>query len=251
VKGEYIGSFGKYGDGPGEMANLGACYLAPDGILYATNNNHMKQQGVEIDKALQDSTYKAFDKVRLDTSEGLLLFLTPTYVNDTTVICTLYKSARDGFETHVGRFNPMTGTACVLDTLGGKDVGKSLVATDVARNIVFAASSTHDRIRIFDLDGNLKKTVYGPDFKEKQENGVIYFGQPVIAGDRIYVSYKGTEISDVGFGSDIIVMDLNGKYIKTLHNESPVSGMAYHEGTGRLYLCTYGDPQFGYIQLDD
>lgn len=250
-KGECIGSFGNYGDGPGEMANLGDVYLGPDGILYATNNNHMKLQGVVIDKALQDSTYKAFDKVRLDTSEGLLLFLTPTYVNDTTVVCSLYKSGGDGYETHVGRFNPTTGTACVLDTLSGKNVGKSLIATDVAENLVVAVSSTHDRVRIFDLDGNLKKTVYGPDFKEESKKGVLYFSQPVIAEERIIANYHGKEIEDVGYGCDLIVMDLDGRYVKTLHNDSPISGMAYHKGTNRLYVCTYGDPQFGYIQLDD
>lgn len=250
-KGEYLGSFGNYGDGPGEMANLGDVYLGPAGVLYATNNNHMKVQGVVIDRALQDSTYKAFDKVRLDTSEGLLLYQTPTYVNDTTVVCSLYKSGEDGYETHVGRFNPATGTACVLDTLSGKNIGKSLIAIDVDRNLVVAVGSTHDRVRIFDLDGNLKKTVYGPDFKEGPEKGVNYFSQPVIAGERIIANYLGKEIEDVGYGCDLIVMDLSGKYVKTLHNESPISGMAYHKGTNRLYVCTYGDPQFGYIQLDD
>lgn len=248
---KYVGSFGNYGNGPGEMANLGASYLGPGGILYATNDNHMKVQGVRIDKALQDSAYKAFDKVRLDTSEGLLLFLTPTYLNDTTVVCTLYKSAGNGFETHVGRFNPTTGTACVLDTLSGKNVGKSLIATDVPRNLVVAVSSTHDRVRIFDLDGNLKKTIYGPDFNEEHKKGVYYFGQPVIAGERIIANYHGKEIEEVAFGCDLIVMDLDGRYVKTLRNDSPISGMAYHKGTNRLYVCTYGDPQFGYIQLDD
>ena len=253
VNGKYIGSFGNYGDGPGEMANLGALYQSPERILYVINNNHMKLQGVDIDKALNDSTYKAFDKVRLDTSEGMLIFLTPTFVNDTSVLCTLYKSARDGFETHVGRFNPKTGTACAIDTLSGKNVGKSLIAVDVAKNLVAAVSSTHDRVRIFDLDGKLKKTVYGPDFKEIHDKRINYFGTPVIAGERIYANYNGKDIGDsnVAFGSDIIVLDLNGSYIKTIRNDSPISGMAYHEGTNRLYLCTYGEPQFGYIQLDD
>lgn len=250
-KGEYLGSFGNYGDGPGEMANLSGVYFGRDGILYATNKNHMKVQGVVIEKALQDSTYKAFDKVRLDTSEGLLLFQTPTYVNDTTVVCSLYKSGGDGYETHVGRFNPTTGTACVLDTLSGRNIGKSLIATDVDGNLVVAVGSTHDRVRIFDLDGNLKKTVYGPDFREESKKGFVYFSKPVIAGERIISSYLGKEIEDVGYGCDLIVMDLDGRYVKTLHNDSPISGMAYHKGTNRLYVCTYGDPQFGYIQLDD
>ena len=51
-------------------------------------------------------------------------------------------------------------------------------------------------------------------------------------------------------GTDIIVMDLDGKYLKTLRFDAPLGAMIYHEKSNRLYLSTEGEPQFGYLQLD-
>ena len=49
---------------------------------------------------------------------------------------------------------------------------------------------------------------------------------------------------------DIIILDFNGNYLKTMRLNDRIVDMVYHEGTGRLYVSTDGDPQFGYIQID-
>ena len=249
----YVGSFGKFGTGPGEMSYLGGLYADRGGNIFALNTGRMTLQGINMEKALSDSTCKAFDKVRLDNSDYMTLFVTPHYVNDTTVLCSLYGPGESGFSSRLGRFNPDSGAATFIDTVSSGDVGKCQIAVDINQNIIASTGYTHDRIKIFDTDGNLKKTIYGPDYKEKHDGVSYYFSSPVIAGDRLYVSYNGSDIRNDNsvYGKDIFVMDLDGKYIKTLHLEAKVNDMKYHHGTNRLFIHTDGEPQFGYIQLDD
>lgn len=252
VRNRYIGSFGKSGSGPGEMSYLGGLYTDGNGTVYAINTGRMCLQGIGIREVLLDSTQKAFDKVRLDKSDYMTLFVTPHYVNDTTVLCSLYGPGESGFTSRLGRFNPMTGSGTFIDTVSSGDVGKCQVAADLKQNVIVTTGYTHDRISIFDAEGNLKKIIYGPDYQEQHDGATYYFSSPVIAGERLYVSYNGEDArkEHTVYGKNIIVMDLDGKYVKTLRLDARVNDMAYHEKTNRLFVHTDGDPQFGYIQLD-
>lgn len=243
----YLGSFGKYGNGPGEMANIGGVYLDDSGRLFCRNSNHMILQSVDIDSALNNPDYKASKETRLDLSEKIVIFITPTFINDTTVLCSLYCSGKWGYTTHLGHFNPKSGEAVQIDTITSGGVGRSGIAVDKKRGIAVETGMTHDRIRIFDLDGNLRKTVLGPSFKEEHDGRTYYFSSPLIAGDNVLANYNGEKD---GYGKDIVIMDIDGRYVKTLRFDAKIMSMAYHPKSKRLYLCNDGETQFGYIKLD-
>lgn len=250
-KGCTIGSFGNYGNGPGEMANIGGLYLDESGNIYGFNMNRMILQGINIDKALANDSCPAFTKVKLDTSDGLKPINDCHYVNDTTVLCSVYGYGEFDYVTHYGRFNPQTGVGVPLDTIPAESLFINRVTVDVENNRVYMAGLKNDRIYIFDLDGNLLKTVFGPNYKDDWDGYTGYYGMSRICGGYLYSVYSGADIRKQSSGKDIIVMDKEGHYIKTLRFDSPIWGMAYHAKTNRLYLSTDGDQQFGYIQLDD
>gem|GEM_PF-3087892 len=75
-----------------------------------------------------------------------------------------------------------------------------------------------------------------------------YFTNPVIANGRLYAVYSATENF---FGPDIIEMDLDGNYLRTLRVGMPVVSIAYNEAHNRLYVVTQDTPQFGYIDLSN
>lgn len=250
---KYLGSFGRYGNGPGEMANLGGPYLDGKGGLVVSNGNQMVLQGVEIKKALQDENYKAFVKTKLDMTNGFMPTMSTYYINDTTVLCSIYTPGRWNYESHVGILNPETGVGVVIDSITSGEVGRGSIAVSPENNLIVGVGSTHDRIRFFDMDGHLKKTIYGPDYVEKNERVLSYFSHPQIVDDNIFVLYRGN-VDDNKYSSYsanvMIVMDLKGKYIKTLQFDYPLVDIAYHKKSKRLYVSTDGEPQFGYLQLD-
>lgn len=253
-KDKYIGSFGRYGDGPGEMANIGGIFIDDKGRLFASNANHMNIQYVDIDKALHDDDYKANVQVKHDISNGFMPIACCKYMNDTTVLCSIFTPGRWSYNTHVGRFNPQTGVGVVIDSITtGKDTDRSAIAVSPGKNLIASVGMSHDRIRLFDLDGNLKKTIYGPEYEEKRDNKYRYFANAVIGDDKIYALFRGKEkdLEKSSYSSEkMIVMDLDGRYIKTLDFGYPLVDMVYHNKTNRLYISTDGEPQFGYLQLD-
>ena len=246
-----LGSFGNYGNGPGEMANIGGTFLDDKGNLYGFNMNQMILQGINIDMALANDSLSAFTKVKIDTSEGLKPIKDCHYVNDSTVLCSVFGYGAFDYITHYGKFNPQTGVGIPIDTIPVKTIGKNNISVDVENNRVYMTSRQHDRMYILDLDGNVLKTAYGPDYSAEADNKMTYYVQSAIYGDYLYAVYAGKNKTRMPSGTELIVMDKDGHYIKTLKFDAPICGMAFHEKTKRLYLNTLGEPQFGYIQLDD
>ncbi len=249
----YIGGFGKYGAGPGEIANFGMIGIDQNaGILYGSDYNRWKVFGFDIAQAIADSTYHPFEVSKFPVGkDGMTPINRTLYVNDSTVYCAVvipnpnYRGA--GY--YLGRFDPRTAQSELLDTVK-RDPSSGLLCLAPEGDGLIEFSMNYDRIRFFDLEGNLKHTVYGPDFGERKP-GIFYYESPVIVGDRIYVLYANGDFRDPEVGHRIIVMDLEGNYIKSIDVGVRVEELAYHSKTGRMFVSTWGEPQFGYFEVDN
>jgi len=59
--GKHLGSFGMYGQGPGEISNFGGLfYDSKRGIIYGLDLSRWQISGFNLREAIADSTYKAF-----------------------------------------------------------------------------------------------------------------------------------------------------------------------------------------------
>lgn len=243
-----IGRFGKPGNGPGELANYGGIFF--DDIsrnLYITEAGQGKLLGFNIPEALSNSEYVPFVKYNMDFNGGNNAYTCPHYINDSTVICCVFVHNEHvkSFSTHIGRLNLITKSVSVIDSLPDTDVIRYLISVSPKHNNIFAAARTKDEIRIYDLNGNLVKTIYGPDYDDHVDNRKFYFSGSTYCRDKILAIYAGGSTQK---GRDIIVMDINGNYVKTLRFDMPIHGIAYNEKTDRLYISTEDTPQFGYIK---
>lgn len=238
-----IGRFGKYGAGPGEMGNpLFSFYNKYTNTLYVGNGTRGKLSSFHLPEALTDSTYDAVDILPMDFTIGILY---PYALNESTVLCTTYSdlSSRD---SNLSTFNLDTGEIAVVDSVAlGKRIG---IAVSEKDNLIFSVDKLHDAIRILDLDGSVRRIVYGPDYDENVEENDYFFSESEICGDMVASIYTGRNSEK--YRNKIILTDLEGNYIKTLHFDAVVQGIQYHDKTGRLYLTTTGEPQIGYIELD-
>lgn len=250
---KYLGSFGMYGSGPGEIANFGGLfYDSQRGILYGLNLNKWQISGFNLREAVADSTYKAFTKVKFMNRRGGPIN-TPFYVNDTTIFCSVYVPDDTGMKltSHVGKFNLLTGERMLLDSIDEVVGNAGLITVSPANDLMIETGVNHDRIRLYSLEGKLKKTIYGPDYSERYDGRAYYFSVPVVAGDKILAVYSGQDYRKNGTGHEILVMDLDGNYIKTLDVGARISSIVYHPKTDRVYVSEDDEPQFGYFNLSE
>ena len=101
----------------------------------------------------------------------------------------------------------------------------------------------------FNIAGKQLSCIYGPDFEAEPPKSIQYFSDAVICGDKILVTYSGEKSRNSD--KNILILDLDGNYLKTLRLPYSIIDLAYHPGTDRLYLNTDGETQFGYINLQE
>ena len=240
-----IGQFGKYGYGPGEVGNaLIQIYNKYDKNLYIGNGMRGKLSTFYLPEAVSDSTYAAVDRFDMDFFKGILY---PNLIDESTALCTAWSdvSSRNSI---ISKLNLSTGDVTPVDSVASEEEMKVGIAVSQNKNLIFAADREHDLIRIFDLDCNLRSKIYGPEYDENVEENDYFFSSCVICGDMVATTYTGRkQNTDRG---QIILMDLDGRYLMTLQFDSTIHGLAYHDKTDRLYLTTTGEPQIGYIELD-
>lgn len=247
-QGKVIGRFGKPGNGPGELANYGATFYDGDThTLYVTEANQGKVLGFYLPDAISNPEYAPFVKAGMSFVGGDNAYNTPHYINDSTVICSTFTRNKEtsSFSSHIGRLNLITQSISVIDTVSGNDVIRYGIAVPPELDMIYAVGRTHDEIRLYAMDGSLVKTIYGPDYEEKVVKRRKYFSAPEFCGDKIMSIYAGGK---EGKGQDIVVMDRDGMYVKTLRFSVPLHDIEYHKKTDRLYISTDAAPQFGYIK---
>lgn len=251
---KYIGQFGKFGEGPGEIANVGNVMLDPNNkMLYCLNGSKWQIEGFDIPAALSDPGYRSFFKTKLKEIDGISpIIITGKLINDSIAYCEVRLPDADWREisSRIGRLNLNDGSLMLIEESGNDKKSRNYLTLSLKNKLIVSTAWTHDRVRLFDLEGNLKKVIYGPDYTDSQKNpNKEYYSYVCIGRDGIYAAYMNDDIRRKQFATDIIVMDLDGKYQKTLHVGKFITGIQYNETYNRIYISTTAYPQFGYIQL--
>ena len=250
-----LGSFGKFGNGPGEIANFGGIFFdAGKRILYGSNLNQWQISGFQLDSALADTTYNAFVKTKLIGTDGPTSILRdPYFINDSLVICARLVPTEDWskLRNSLGYMDLRSGKSYAFNDILGEKESRNTIAVYPKEDFIVAAAKTHDWMRFFDMEGNLKKSFYGPDFVEKRPKNMAFFHTVILTDSLIITGYTGQTVLPPRKYEDIIVFNHEGEYIKSLRVYGAIWGLAYHKGTNRLYVALDGEPQFSYIQLTD
>ena len=256
IHGKYLGAFGKFGAGPGELNNFGSLFSNPKNRnLYCINGGTERIVRFDVDSALNDSLYRPVDIVRVQSgSNGL--FKHPynlRYFNDSMLICCIkmHHPETHKLENYLGRLDMLTGESDIIGDIMRPVLGRNNNMTvSLDDSLIVMYSYDQDRIRLCNLDGEVFKIITGPNYSKEPSRGIEHFYKTTIGGDRLFAVYLNRPLIGKDKRSDIIVMDLEGNYLKTYRLYCHIWNMVYNESTHRLYVSTDGDPQFGYIQID-
>lgn len=246
----YITSFGERGEGPGEIVNIGDVMVSDnEKSIYVIDYGHFVVYEYELDSILSNDNYKPTIKSRLDPS---LFPSWITFISDTLAYGKFITPK--GTSTHsevAGKWNLQTGEIKIYDYQHPDvEIKRIMVGASQKQGIYVEANNRYDLLSIFDLHGNLKYNVYGPNWERRYDNKQ-HFRNVVIYKNRIIAMYDGELYEKLSLPRVCHVFDLEGNYLKTLDLGAPIIRMSVDEEYDRLFFCFDDALQFAYLDLKE
>lgn len=255
---EYICSVGTFGEGPVEIANMGfiGCNNAKN-EFYVSDHTKQKIFCYSMDSILTDSLCVPTIKAELNEREFPSRY---KYFSDTLSIGLMIKpTGNSGYNQSVAFWNMETGMMVPMKYEHPR-IDKKRISMDVSKdyNIYVEGYSNYDLLTICNLKGELVANIYGPDWKEQQNNRISYYRKVAFYKDKIIALYSGKDAFykdkikgvSVVLPTQFLVFDIHGSYIKTLDVSYAISDFCCDEENNRLIINFDDDIQFGYIDLE-
>lgn len=250
----YIAGTGHPGEGPDEITSLGE--LIPDIVhqrIYVADYGKMKILGYDLDSILINSSCVPAYRLEINKSATPVMF---NYVNDTLCYaCCITAEPGKHFQESLVTWNMKTGEIHPLIS-GHPEVERKRIryAVSLEKNLIAVSYDHHDLLATYNLQGELKHYIYGPNWDNATSNAMIYYdGSVTICGEYIIVGYSGERNPDVGnvCVSKLLVYDLDGNYIKTLDVGYNVLVFCYDSDYNRIIMCLDDEILYGYLDLKD
>lgn len=244
----YCGSFGIFGEGPGEIGRLGSSAYSQNGNkLLVKDLAKLVVYSFDIDSALTSGDYRPslFSK---DNSAEIMnrMFV----VSDTSIIVQRIEVTSSSSGAFVlGRYNPNTQSFVQYTDPSRSAQYPFAVSPD--DNLIVEAGSWWDELFLYDLDGNLKCEIRGPMYSSDHSRSQLHtFGSPMIAHGLIYVTWRGVRSGrgDLSYIDTIHVYSIEGDYIKTIKIPYRVRSMIYNP-IRDTFIFSFNDfDEFGEIE---
>ena len=247
----YLMGVGDAGEGPNEITNMGV--IVPDEVhhrFFVPDYGKLKVLSYSVDSILKNPFYRPEVKGDMKELQFPDRFV---YVNDTFCIArSIMVGESKYFQQSLVRWNMLTGEMKLLVEGHPKiERKRSQFAVSLEHNLIVDCYAHHDLMTIYDLDGNLKYNIYGPDWDDKTSNDMVYYDAVVICKDKIVAAYAGgRNWSDEGFPNFFQVYDFDGNYIKTLNIGRKICNFCYDQELNRLIMVLDNEIQFAYLNLD-
>ena len=238
----YLGAFLPKGHGPGEICRTESNPVPsidnPQCFFLLADN--LKLLRVNIDSAITLTDYKPtqlFDWSNDKTKFPIL----KAFINKDEAIASIFEpTGNRGFNETIGKFNLQTGVMQKFDYYpSGVERKKVSIITSTKHNICAEVYQNYNLITLYDLNGNPKCNIYGPNWKPDEEDGKKHFSKAEIVGDKLLAGYSGKEIGPDHTPDRILVFDLDGNYIKSLHlSGQRIRDFCYDKEGNRLFVKT-------------
>ncbi|WP_294628974.1 6-bladed beta-propeller [uncultured Bacteroides sp.] len=250
----YITGTGHPGEGPNQITRLGE--LIPDSIhqcIYVADYGKMKILGYDLNRILTNSDCVPTYRFDLNKAATPVMF---SYVNDTLCYaCCIVAEPGKHFQESLVTWNMKTGDIHTLVD-GHPEVERKRFryAVSLKDDLIAVSYDHHDLLAIYNLKGELKHYIYGPNWDNATNNAMIYYyGSIIICNNRIIVGYSGERNPDAGniSVSKLLVYDLEGNYIKTLDVGYNIGVFCYDSEYNRIIMVLDDEIQFGYLELNE
>lgn len=252
---DYITSIGDRGEGPNEITNMGS--IIPnkkENSFFLIDYGKQKILSYSIDSILSNASYVPCEKTAINNYEFPSRF---EYINDTLSFALFIKRLEDGdYKPVVSKWNMQTGDCTFMDYMGHPDLKKKRVSFSVSfKDGIYAEAYWYnDLMTICSLDGDLKYSLYGTNWNNKNTNEDRYFRDVYFCNKHIIASYLGDNRIEgnnkVNYPTKFIVFDLEGNHVSTLETGYPIITFCCDEDNNRIIMALDDDIQFAYLDLN-
>lgn len=269
--GKLLECFGRKGQGPGEF--IGACKILynssyPDKFwIYDVTQRSLTQYN--INSILQHNIYKPDTSIKISSDAGYPLKICCLDSNTYVAIGALknrlcfYNSKGDTIKTAgyvPGKKDKNITNFVYLQAYKGA-IDKNCDVKKIA-----ICNYNSDIVEIYDYNGNILKTIHGPDFfvpkfTPSQHSAIVtslmcgYFNL-CSSSKYIYCTYSGEKADNVrdwtaAFGREIFVFSWDGEPIKRVILNTKLAYTEYCEENNTIYAICYDGEEFfiGYHEL--
>ena len=247
-------SIADHGIGPTEISRLGnVCYDSDDNSLLVLDHGQLRLLAFDMDSIQNSLSYAPTVKSQLDRNSFPNKFVKVGNVYMGTMI---YPNGDYGFNQGVGKWDITSGKIEEMKYKHPK-VEKSRISLTVSNKHRLYAISQHlyDLISVYDLDGNLKCNIYGPQWEEKIRKGdhqIHYWGDIKFCKEKIIASFSGEHYhGDKYDPTSLVIFDLEGNYERTLKVGYNIVDFCYDEETNRIFMSFNDEIQFGYLNMNE
>ena len=254
--GQFLGSFGNYGPGPYDIGIPGEAIVYADSVdgrekALMFNFAQYSVLKFDIDSAICQTDYLP---VRMKSTDSKVLPSYYQHINDTLGFAKKIVMSPDGngFSQSLGRYNISTGELTDFAPEEAIEGNYSSFAICPERNMLVEVGQRVDIIKIYDLDGNVKKRIKGPNYRPEPKGGKAYFSDVCFTDKYILCVYSGENWNGGSLGKKIVVLDMDGNYLATLDTKRKIRNMAYHSPSSTLYMSFPSDEmQVGMLNIND
>jgi hypothetical protein len=255
----YITGFTYWGQGPGEIANMGTV-----GIDHSHRSFNVTDYGKQamfrynLDSVIANPDYVPERKVEIHADKIIRDY---QYINDSSCIgLVLEPISSSDFKVATGILNTNNGEFTLMPYVHPK-IKKKRACFDASlkHGLYVECYYKQNLMTICTLNGELKYNIYGgSNWTENQRGRFEYYQQAAFVKDRIFVLYLNDSayINHPVMGlmgnmaTKFLVFDLNGDYIATLETGYRIRYFCYDEGNNRIILNLDDGMQLAYLSLD-
>lgn len=252
---DYRFSFAPKGNGKGEIANLVALISnEKDNLFHVIDYGKAGLLTYPIDSILKDSQFVPQMTQKINIKQVPLEMF---YINDTLSYGLFTQFAPDGqYSFMTAKFNLTTGKVTYMPYEGHSNIDKKrkriTLAVSPKYNMYVEAYLYHDLFSLCSLDGMLKCSVYGNEWSPRNTNHYAYTRNVVFCKDKIVAAYSGIRDEEASYvHHKLLIFDLEGNHLKTLHTDKAIIKMCYDDRYDRLILVLSDDTLLWYLNLKD
>lgn len=247
----YLASTAPLGQGPGEITTLGGILINEDGSeLYVQDFARYQFFAYNPDSIRSNPEYKPTLKWNMDRD---IFAITLQLLNDTASVGLIgMPVSASEINMQTGFWNMETNEIRLLNDLYvGEEHTRYDVKASVEHNLIVEAHWYLNRIVLRRFDGTELCRIEGKTSQDRTD----YYRSPLFVGSKIYLLYKDQKFSDfmnkIYTPTKIVVLDLEGNYIKTLDTPYNINHWCYDEDNRRVILNMDDEMQFGYLEVED
>lgn len=248
----YVMSIGEKGQGPSEIAGVGHIEVdEKKHRFFLTDTGKRKVVCYELDSVLANPAYVPPVKTTLMNERFPILY---TYISDTLCIGLIMEpTGNSGFNELTAKWNMSTGEIAAMK-YSHPNIERKRVCLAVApeHGIYAECYKHHDLITICNLEGELVCNIFGSKWDDMKTNSVLYYSDVLFCKDRIVVSssFGRDNFGEDYYPTDLLVFDLEGNYLRTLHIGYRIITFSYDSLNNRIIFLFDDTIQLGRLDLD-